>query len=197
MTHEAMHGATRKIDGATVVSSEVHEASVLSEKQHFLGAVAADLVVVVAASSNPEAHMLVARHFSENVDRMLSDVPQNERDAIALNLVKAAHGPAQAQMAQEWKAAEAKNALLLVNLRAALESIRSEVHPDVLNKFEQRLYAVAPPISESPLPSTAELNASIENLTDETVSPPRGLAIDLARKAGLAAIVLVTRKLHR
>jgi hypothetical protein len=205
MTHEAMHGATRKIDGALLsqqveapeISPKKHERSVLREKTGFLGVVATDLVVAAAVSPDPKAHLRVAEHYIENVEIMLPDLSQARRDRLAVRLVRAAHRPAQARMAKDWRAAEAKNELVGQNLQAALKTLETEVPPDVYSKFKQQLYSAVPPISESPLPSTAELNASIENLTDETVSPPRGLAIDLARKAGLAAIVLVTRKLHR
>ena len=159
MTHEAIQFITPNKEGDTVPPRFVgplterasQEASVSAEEKHFLGVLATDLVISIGAAPNTSLKILVANNFMDNVRRLTPDMTEDDRQSLALHLVETA---------------EVRVKTETTTLSAPYVKIPTPVAIDTAEFTDEII-----------VPSTAELNARIEHLTDETVSPPRGTTL--------------------
>jgi len=165
---------------------ESQEASVFAEEKHFLGVLATDMIVSIAAAENDKYKPAVAKNFMMNVERATPDMSEVARSEFALQLIESAEGRVKTEAAAALKA---QNQVYRENFAAIKDILMREESMEVLRllapylktptDIEINAYEFS---DELVLPTTDELEASLENLTDDTVSPARG--ITFVRKAG-------------
>ena len=196
MAHEAIQENTLNHEGIPVPPRrpygpmELHhsqEASVLSEKRHLMGVLATDLMISVGVTSDPDLKVQVVENFLGNVERTFPDFTEMDRREFVMHLIETAGDRVKTETAAAFKA---QNELLLEN-QEKIKDILVHYSVDILKEaapYLKKPVAIEIDMSEFTgelsIPTTNELEASLNNVTDETVSPPRGIALQYAQKTG-------------
>ena len=184
---------------AAIELRESQEASVFAEETHFLGVLATDLVVSIAVAPTEELKQVVADNFMENVERVTPDMSEVERGTFALQLIADVEGKVKTESAAALKA---QNQVYRDNFTAIKDILMREESVEVLRKLAPYLKTPADIeinanefSDELIMPTTNELEARLENLTDDTVSPARG--ITFIKKTGnyIVGMMHVTKDL--
>lgn len=180
MTHEAIQANYPSNEGDPVSLRLSQESSVFAEQQVFLGVLATDLVVAVGVASTEEKKLVVIENFLVNVDRATPHMSEMDRREFAHHLVETAEGRVRTNTAAALKA---QNEALLTN-HEMIKQVLMHEPPEVLLKVAPYLKKPSTVqidrsefTSEIIMPTTAELEEQLTNLTEETRSPARGITI--------------------
>ena len=215
MAHEAIQESYPNVGGNPVPTSDLEsyaevqakldlkekqEAAVFAEGAHFLGVLATDFVVCIGAAQTQELQQFVTDNFLGNVERVTPNMSEMDRREFALHLIEVAEGRVKTDTAALYKA---QNQALRDN-HAAIKNIAMGESVEMLQKLAPYLQMPAEIVIDSTefsdelvLPTTDEMEASIQNLTDEAMSPARGITLGFIKKTGrgLLHAVHVTKEL--
>lgn len=168
--------------------SQLEHAAVHDEEVLFLGKQAAHLAVTLGVATTAEMQTTQVVRFVDNVERVTPELTETAREALIRELVQ----NIDARTKTETAAALKSQVIILREKLAAISEKIDDLAPELKKELKPLLSLPNEVIidtseftGEIATPSTAELEASLQNVTAESMSPGRGITLPwrIGRKA--------------